>query len=204
MSAYCKAISVVAEYDVPPPPRWAPIRGSAGLLLKASDALRKRYLPEVASNKVACYALTESQAGSDVKALTSRVEHSGDGVLHLTGSKLWITNGGFAKYATVFARETLANGKEAISAFWVDLDWPGVTRGAEEQKMGLTWSSTVALFFDRTPVPTDHRIGAPATQSACHGDSQRRKISWRRAVPEACAACSARRLLMRVAQGLWP
>ena len=108
---------------------------------------------------ISCYCLSEPQAGSDALAARTRAVLSPDGKNWiLNGQKMWITNGGFADLFVVFAK---VDG-EKFSCFLVERGAPGFSSGAEEKKMGIKGSSTVALFFENTPVPKEnllHEIG---------------------------------------------
>lgn len=104
--------------------------GSGVISLAGSDSQRKKYLPAVArGEKIAAFALSEPDAGSDVAAMSSRAERfrdaAGDGWL-LNGSKTWISNGGIADFYIVFARSNDTPGAKGISAFLVDADSPGL------------------------------------------------------------------------------
>src|SRR5271170_3167680 len=105
---------------------------------------------------IAAYCLSEPQAGSDALAARTRADLSADGTHYvLNGQKMWITNGGFADLYTVFAKV----GGEKFTAFLVERAWPGVSPGAEEQKMGIQGSSTTALYFDNVKVPVENVLG---------------------------------------------
>src|SRR3954463_16188583 len=89
--------------------------GSGPIVLAGSDALRKRYLvPAAAGDKIAAFALSEPDAGSDVQAMTTRARRKGD-AWELDGTKTWISNGGIADFYVTFARAD-----EGITAFVVD------------------------------------------------------------------------------------
>jgi acyl-CoA dehydrogenase family protein 9 len=136
--------------------------GMKGLLLFGSDELKTRYLPRLATGEmVAAFALTEPGAGSDAAALQTRAERRDDGYV-LSGSKIWITNGGFADLFTVFARTSPADEgvKPKITAFLVERGW-GVKSGPNEHKLGIRGSSTTELFFDGVRVPSSHVLGEP-------------------------------------------
>ena len=139
----------------------------AGLALAAigergAPALRARYLPDVAVGKrIAAFAATEPEAGSDIASLRTIAEVR-DGALRLTGEKVYVTNGGFAGMMTVLARTPgLGGARAGTSLLLVDPSWPGVQRGREEYKMGLKGSSTVTIAFDDVEVPMDHILGEP-------------------------------------------
>jgi butyryl-CoA dehydrogenase len=118
---------------------------------------KRKYLPKLAKvEMLAAYALTEPLAGSDALAARTRADLAGDGKHYiLNGQKMWITNGGAADLFTVFAKV----GGEKFTAFLVERNFPGVTSGAEEHKMGITGSSTTAVYFDNVPVPVENVLG---------------------------------------------
>ncbi len=136
--------------------------GMKGLLLFGSDELKATYLPRLATGEiVAAFALTEPGAGSDAAAIQTRAERRDDGYV-LSGSKIWITNGGFADLFTVFARTSPADEgvKPKITAFLVERAW-GVKSGPNEHKLGIRGSSTTELFFDAVRIPASHVLGEP-------------------------------------------
>jgi alkylation response protein AidB-like acyl-CoA dehydrogenase len=131
--------------------------GTLPLLLFGTEEQKQRYLPRLASAELlAAYALTEPHAGSDALAAKTRADLSADGTHYvLNGQKMWITNGGIADLFTVFAKV----GGEKFTAFLVERGLPGFSHGAEEKKMGLKGSSTVALYFDNVKVPVENVLG---------------------------------------------
>src|SRR5271167_4596368 len=131
--------------------------GTLPLLLFGTEEQKKKYLPKLASAEmIAAYCLSEPQAGSDALAARTRADLSPDGTHYiLNGQKMWITNGGYADLYTVFAKI----GGEKFTAFLVERAWPGVSPGAEEQKMGIKGSSTTAVFFDNVKVPVENVLG---------------------------------------------
>ncbi len=131
--------------------------GTLPLLLFGNEDQKKQYLPMLASAEmIAAYCLSEPQAGSDALAARTRADLSLDGKHYiLNGQKMWITNGGFADLYTVFAKI----GGEKFTAFLVERAWPGVSPGAEEQKMGIKGSSTTAMYFDNVKVPVENVLG---------------------------------------------
>jgi alkylation response protein AidB-like acyl-CoA dehydrogenase len=137
--------------------------GTQGILLSGSEALKQRYLPEVASGEAMfSYALTEPEAGSDAAAMQSRAVPDGDGWV-LNGTKRWISNAGVSKYYTVMASTDPSLGAKGISAFVVHADDPGFSYGALEKKMGIKGSPTRELYFDNVRLPADRIIGAVGT-----------------------------------------
>lgn len=100
--------------------------GSGSISLFGSDAIKQQYLPAVrAGKKIAAFALSEREAGSDVAALATTAIREGDDYV-INGSKTWISNGGIADYYTVFARTGEAAGAKGLSAFIVDADTAGL------------------------------------------------------------------------------
>ncbi|MGB9203394.1 MAG: acyl-CoA dehydrogenase family protein [Terriglobales bacterium] len=118
---------------------------------------KRKYLPKLAKlEMLAAYALTEPLAGSDALAARTRADLSADGKHYmLNGQKMWITNGGAADLFTVFAKV----GGEKFTAFLVERSFAGVSSGAEEHKMGITGSSTTAVYLDNVPVPVENVLG---------------------------------------------
>ncbi len=101
--------------------------GSGPISLFGSGALRDEYLPGVREGrKIAAFALSEPDAGSDVSALAMTAVRDGDDYL-LNGTKTWVSNGGIADYYTVFARTGEDSGARGLSAFVVDADTPGLS-----------------------------------------------------------------------------
>jgi alkylation response protein AidB-like acyl-CoA dehydrogenase len=121
--------------------------GSSPIRQHGTEAQKERFLPDVATGRrFAAYALTEPDAGSDAGSLRTAATADGDAYL-LSGTKTWISNGGFAEVFIVFAR-TGGPGPRGISAFIVEKGGEGFTVGREIPKLGLHTSSTVELAFD--------------------------------------------------------
>jgi alkylation response protein AidB-like acyl-CoA dehydrogenase len=131
--------------------------GTLPVLYFGTEAQKQKYLPKLASvDLLAAYALTEPQAGSDSLGARTRADLNPEGTHYiLNGQKMWITNGGAADIYTVFAKV----GGEKFTAFLVERAFPGVTSGAEEQKMGIKGTSTTAVYFDNVPVPVENVLG---------------------------------------------
>lgn len=127
------------------------------LSLFGSDDQRER-LPELLGGELlGGYALSESDAGSDAAALSTRAVREGDEYV-VNGAKAWITHGGEADFYVLFAR-TSDTGAKGISCFLIDGAIPGLTPGRPERKMGLTGSTTAPLHFENARVPVAGRIG---------------------------------------------
>src|SRR3954449_8517590 len=118
---------------------------------------RQKYLPKLASGEmIAAYALTEPGSGSDALAAKTKAVKSADGKSwKLTGSKLYITNAGFADLFTVFAK---VDG-EQFTAFLIERGAPGLTIGPEEHKLGIRGSSTCPLYLEDCTIPVDAVLG---------------------------------------------
>ncbi len=124
----------------------------------ASDDLKRRYLPRLATSAVGAYALSESGSGSDAFALaTKAVERENDFLL--TGRKLWITNASEAELFIVFANARPDSGYRGITAFLVERGFPGFTVGKKEDKLGIRASSTCELILEACRVPRANVLG---------------------------------------------
>jgi alkylation response protein AidB-like acyl-CoA dehydrogenase len=129
------------------------------LLLKwASEDIRRRYLPRLATDLVGAYALSEPASGSDAFGLETNATRAGDRWI-LEGRKLWITNGAEAGFYVIFANADFAKGYKGITAFAVERSFPGFGVGKREDKLGIRASSTTELILDRCEVPVANVIG---------------------------------------------
>lgn len=137
--------------------------GLKGILLFGTDEQKQRYLPSLAvGEKIAAFCLTEPSSGSDAASIRCRAEPTDDGHWLLSGSKMWITNGGFADVFTVFAQTPVEiDGKQEdrITAFIVERGFGGVENGPEEHKLGIKGSSTTMIHFDNCKIPAANVLG---------------------------------------------
>jgi alkylation response protein AidB-like acyl-CoA dehydrogenase len=124
----------------------------------ASPAIQKKYFPQLAKQKVASYALSEAGSGSDAFALATTATPKGDRWV-LNGEKLWITNGLEAELFLVFANADRSKGYKGITAFLVESEWKGFSKGKKEDKLGIRASSTLALAFEDLEVPAENVVG---------------------------------------------
>lgn len=132
--------------------------GMKGLLLFGTDAQKDKYLPSLASgDMIAAFCLTESGSGSDAASIRTKAVENPDGSWTLNGEKIWITNGGIADFYTVFARTDSSAGK--ISAFIVERNFPGVSIGQKEDKLGIRASSTTSVSFADVQIPRENLLG---------------------------------------------
>ena len=129
------------------------------LLIKwASDELRTRYLPRLATDLLGAYALSEPESGSDAFGLQTRASRTGDQWI-LEGRKLWITNGAEAGLFVIFANSDFTKGYKGITAFAVERGFKGFSVGKKEDKLGIRASSTCELILDGCEVPATNLVG---------------------------------------------
>ena len=138
--------------------------GTLPILYYGTQDQKQKYIPKLASGEwKGAYGLTEPGSGSDALGAKTSAVLSADGNHYLlNGQKVWITNGGFADVYTVFAKvdgTNLPAGKAGFTAFIVERDYEGFTRGEEEHKMGIKGSSTVQLYFQDCKVPVENVLG---------------------------------------------
>ena len=118
-----------------------------------------KYLPKLCSGEhVGALAMSEPNAGSDVVSMKLRAEKRGDRFV-LNGSKTWITNGPDANTYVIYAKTDLDKGPHGITAFIVERDWKGFSRGNKFDKLGMRGSNTCELFFDDVEVPEENVLG---------------------------------------------
>ncbi|HZG77535.1 MAG TPA: acyl-CoA dehydrogenase family protein, partial [Paenibacillus sp.] len=131
--------------------------GTLPIVFFGNEEQKRRYLPSLATGeKIAAYCLTEPASGSDALGAKTTARLSDDGKHYiLNGSKIYITNGGFADVFIVYAK---IDGTD-FSAFIVERGMPGFSTGPEEKKMGIKGSSTVPLYFEDVPVPKENLLG---------------------------------------------
>lgn len=127
-----------------------------------TDAQKKKFLVPVASGQVeGCYALTESNAGSDAATLRCRAELK-DSKYLVNGTKTFITNGNVARYCVLAATTNPSLGYKGIINLLVDLkEMPGFRVGKVEEKMGILASGTAELVFEDAEVPVENLLGKP-------------------------------------------
>lgn len=139
--------------------------GCKGITLFGTEDQKQRWLPGCASGEtIAGFCLTEPGSGSDAQAMTTQAIPSADGTSYsLTGTKIWISNAGYAGVFTVFAKVPVpqADGgvKQRVTAFIVSAHADGISLGQPEQKMGIKASDTRTVTFDNVRVPVEDRLG---------------------------------------------
>ncbi|UHC16708.1 acyl-CoA dehydrogenase family protein [Methylobacterium currus] len=132
--------------------------GTGALTLSGTAAQREAVLPGVrAGRRIAAFALTEPEAGSDVAQIALSAMPTDDGRVRLDGEKTWISNGGIADHYVVFARSGEAPGARGLSAYWVPADTPGLT--IAERLDTIAPHPLARLRFEDCRVPEENRIG---------------------------------------------
>ncbi|MDC3412333.1 acyl-CoA dehydrogenase family protein [Aquibacillus sp. 3ASR75-11] len=131
--------------------------GSLPIVFFGNEAQKQKYLPQLATGeKLAAYALTEPGSGSDALGAktTAKLNEAGTHYI-LNGEKQWITNSAFADVFVVYAK---IDG-DKFTAFIVERDFPGLSTGPEEKKMGIKSSSTRTLILEDVEVPVENVLG---------------------------------------------
>ncbi|MCZ6858890.1 MAG: acyl-CoA dehydrogenase family protein [Alphaproteobacteria bacterium] len=133
--------------------------GTASISLSGSDELKSEYLPPVAhGERIAAFAMSEPDAGSDVAAMTTTAKRDGNHFI-IDGTKTWISNGGIADHYIVFARTGEGPGAKGLSAFVVDADNPGLEIA---ERIELIAPHPLArIRFNAARVPAGHLLGEP-------------------------------------------
>ncbi len=131
--------------------------GTLPILYYGSPGQKAKYLPKLATGEMlSAYCLTEPTSGSDALSAKSTAKLSSDKKYYtLNGQKMWITNGGFADILITFAQ---VDG-DKFTCFLIDTNSEGLTKGEEENKLGIKGSSTRAIFLDNVKVPVENVLG---------------------------------------------
>ncbi|GAA6046329.1 hypothetical protein JCM3770_004866 [Rhodotorula araucariae] len=125
----------------------------------ASQHLKDKYLPQLATDKLGSFCLSEPASGSDAFALKTTAKKSEDGSYYtINGSKMWITNSAEADIFLVFATLDASKGYKGITCFVVEKDM-GIEIAKKEKKLGIRASSTCTLNFDEIKVPAENLLG---------------------------------------------
>jgi alkylation response protein AidB-like acyl-CoA dehydrogenase len=131
--------------------------GTLPIVYFGKEEHKRKYLPALCkAEKISAYALSEASSGSDALSAKTVATKSGDGSHWiLNGEKMWISNAAFADVFITFAKVDGAQ----FSCFIIEKDYPGVSTGAEEHKMGLRGSSTRTLVLNDAKIPIDNVVG---------------------------------------------
>lgn len=131
-----------------------------GILKFGSEEQKKKFITPIATGKsIGAYSLTEPQSGSDAGTMKSKATRDGDFYI-LNGRKSWVTSGPVADYFVVFMMTDPDKKQKGVSAFLVEGNTKGLTRGKKEPKLGIRASSTSELLFEDCRVPVANRLGA--------------------------------------------
>ena len=131
----------------------------APIFENGNEEQKKKYLPDLLSGrKIGAFGLTEPGAGTDASGQKTTAVLDGDEYV-LNGSKIFITNGGFADVFVVIAVTDKTKGYKGISAFVVEKGTPGFSVGEPEDKMGIRGSSTCELIFEDCRIPKENLLG---------------------------------------------
>lgn len=133
----------------------------APIVLFASEALKQKYLPPLAtgSGRLGTLALTEPGAGSDLQGGVRTFAAKQNGEWVINGSKMWCTNAGIADVIVTLCRTDKTGGSKSLSLILVPTDTPGLCIAPPEKKMGLKGSPTHAVTYDNVRVPIENLVG---------------------------------------------
>ncbi|HXD11202.1 MAG TPA: acyl-CoA dehydrogenase [Anaerolineales bacterium] len=130
-----------------------------GIMKFGTDEQKRKYVTPIASGKaIGAYSLTEPQSGSDAGTMKSRAVRDGDFYI-LNGRKSWVTSGPVADYFVVFMMTDPHKKQKGVSAFLVEGDTPGLTRGKKEPKLGIRASATSELIFEDCRIHAENLLG---------------------------------------------
>ena len=134
-----------------------------GIMRFGTEEQKQKYVVPVASGqKIGAYSLTEPQSGSDAATMRTRATLSDDGKFYiLNGLKSWVTSGPVADYIVVFMMTEPEKKHRGITAFIVETDKPGFSRGKVEPKLGIRASATCEIMFDNYQCPVENVLGKP-------------------------------------------
>ena len=133
----------------------------APIFENGTEEQKMKYLPKLCSGEwIGAFGLTEPGAGTDASGqqTTAVLDEKGENYI-LNGTKVFITNGGYANVYVVMAMTDRSKGNKGISAFIVEKDFPGFSIGKKELKMGIRGSSTTELIFEDCIVPKENLLG---------------------------------------------
>jgi alkylation response protein AidB-like acyl-CoA dehydrogenase len=136
-----------------------------GLQAFGTEEQKQKYLSPLAQGKkdnelyIGAFLLSEPEAGSDATSQRTTAEDKSDHYV-LNGTKNWITNGNSASVYLVMAQTDASKGSRGINTFIVEKNWPGVSVGAKENKLGIRGSDTHSIMFQDVKVPKENRVGA--------------------------------------------
>ena len=135
--------------------------GTWPILQFGTDAQKQKYVPKMASGEwLGAFGLTEPNAGTDAAGQqTTAVLDEATQEWVINGSKIFITNSGYADVYVIFATTDKSQGLKGISSFIVEKDTPGFTVGKKEKKLGIRGSATCELIFENARIPKENLSG---------------------------------------------
>ena len=133
-----------------------------GLLKFGTEAQKQKYVTPIASGaKIGAYSLTEPMSGSDAGNMASRAVLNEAGTHYvINGRKSWVTSAPYADYIVLFTMTQPEKQHKGVTAFIVETDKPGFSRGKTEPKLGIRASATSEIIFDNYECPVENRLGA--------------------------------------------
>ncbi|MBM4167771.1 MAG: acyl-CoA dehydrogenase [Ignavibacteria bacterium] len=158
-----KTSTMLASEKIGPSGSWAVSHGAhtgigtLPIVYFGTEEQKKKYLPKFAAGEwISSYSLSEAGSGSDALSARTTAVLSKDRTKYiLNGTKMWLSNAGFADVYITFAK---IDG-EKFTAFIIEKDFPGVSTGAEEKKLGIKGSSTRTLILENAEVPVENVLG---------------------------------------------
>lgn len=163
LAGSCAVVELLAEYDrsVATTAGLHLGLGTRPLVAYGGSELRSRLLPDLAAGRrIAAFAATEPEAGSDLTAVQTHAVSTPDGQLKVNGSKVFVTNGGWASVFTLLcATPGLGGARRGQGLVVLERSDPGLVVGPEEHKLGLRASSTTSLQLDDVLVPAERLLG---------------------------------------------
>ncbi len=140
--------------------------GIAPIMYLGNDIQKKKYLPMAVQGKIACFAATEPDAGSDIQAMRTRAARHEKGYT-VNGQKCFITNGSIADFMTLFTYTDPDKKSKGITVFVVDKGTEGLVYGKNENKMGMKGCVNTQLFFEDLNIPFENRLGEEGQGFLC-------------------------------------
>ncbi|MRT92135.1 acyl-CoA dehydrogenase [Ancylomarina sp. 16SWW S1-10-2] len=132
---------------------------AAPILEHGTEEQKQKYLPKLASGEwLGAFGLTEPNAGTDAAGQQTTAIEDGDNYI-INGSKIFITNAGYAHVYVIFAMTDRSKGTRGITAFIIEKDTPGFSFGKKEKKMGIRGSATCELIFENCVLPKTNMLG---------------------------------------------
>ncbi len=131
----------------------------APIMENGAEEQKQKYIPRLASGEwIGAFGLTEPNAGTDAAMQQTTAVEDGDSYI-LNGSKIFITNAGYAHVYVIFAMTDKSLGNKGISAFIVEKGTPGFSIGKKEKKLGIRGSATCELIFENCRIPKENLLG---------------------------------------------